>query len=164
MTLASRIGVMNYGEIIQVGTPTDIYEFPNCRFVADFIGSVNMFKGRIVEEDADFVRIDSEELGGRFYVDHGVAAAPNAEVWVAVRPEKVLLGRAAPADSQNCAAGEVINIAYMGNLSVYQLKLDSGRLLKVTQPNLSRHTEDPIDWGDRVYASWQPDSNVVLTT
>ena len=93
MTLASRIGVMNHGEIVQVGTPSDIYEYPNSRFVADFIGSVNMFEGRLIEDEPDHVRIESEDLGGTFFVDHGVSAPPGAIVWVAVRPEKIALSR-----------------------------------------------------------------------
>lgn len=164
MTLSSRIGVMNQGRIVQVGTPTDIYEFPNSRYVADFIGSVNLFRGRIVDQDNDYVRIDSEQAGCRFFVDHGVSAAPNAEVWVALRPEKVLLARQPPDKAdENCSSGEVVQIAYMGNLSVFHLRLDSGQVVRATRPNLSRYTEDPITWGDRVYLHWHADSNVVLT-
>ncbi|HEU4693739.1 MAG TPA: ABC transporter ATP-binding protein, partial [Vicinamibacterales bacterium] len=91
MTLASRIGVMNHGEIVQIGTPTDIYEYPGSRFVADFIGSVNLFEGRIVEDEPNYVRVTSDELGGTFHVGHGVSAAPDATVWVALRPEKIVL-------------------------------------------------------------------------
>jgi putrescine transport system ATP-binding protein len=91
MTLASRIGVMNRGEIVQIGTPTEIYEFPTNKFVADFIGSVNMFEGRLVEDLPDRVRIQSDELGGVIYVDHGISAAPGATVWAAIRPEKIIL-------------------------------------------------------------------------
>ena len=96
MTLATRIGVMNHGEIVQIGTPSDIYEYPSSRFVADFIGSVNMFEGRLVEDEPDHVRVASEELGGTFHVGHGVSAAPDAIVWVALRPEKIVLSARAP--------------------------------------------------------------------
>ena len=95
MTLATRIGVMNHGEIVQIGTASDIYEYPGSRFVADFIGSVNMFEGRLVEDEPDYVRVASDELGATFYVSHGVSAAPHATVWVALRPEKILLLRTA---------------------------------------------------------------------
>ena len=99
MTLASRIGVMNRGEIVQIGTPTEIYEFPQTKFVADFIGSVNMFQGRLVEDLPDHVRIQSDELGATVYVDHGISSAPGATVWAAIRPEKINLLRTPPADT-----------------------------------------------------------------
>src|SRR6187551_1949773 len=89
MALSTRIGLMRSGDLVQVGTPTDIYEFPNSRYVADFIGSVNMFEGRIIEDEPAHVLIESDEAGGRLYIDHGVSAPPDAKVWVAVRPEKI---------------------------------------------------------------------------
>src|SRR5262249_39684940 len=84
MTLAPRIGVMNQGRIVQVGTPHEIYEFPSTRFVAEFIGNVNMFEGHIEADEPDHVTISSHELGGMIYVGHGVSAAPDALVWAAV--------------------------------------------------------------------------------
>src|SRR3954464_12641833 len=108
MTLSSRMGVMNHGQIVQVGTPTDIYEFPATRFVADFIGSVNMFEGRLIEDEPDFVRIRSDELGGVIYVNHGISSAPDATVWAAIRPEKINLSREAPAQAnENVVQGVV---------------------------------------------------------
>ena len=103
MTLASRIGVMNHGEIVQVGKPSDIYEFPSSRFVADFIGSVNMFEGRLIEDEPDYVRVASNELGGTFHVSHGVSAAPDAIVWVALRPEKIQVSRERPDGTKTIA-------------------------------------------------------------
>src|SRR5262245_17002106 len=99
MTLASRIGVMNRGEIVQIGTPTEIYEFPMTKFVADFIGSVNMFEGQLVEDLPDRARIKSDELGGVIYIDHGISSAPGATVWAALRPEKINILRQPPADT-----------------------------------------------------------------
>ncbi|MFO1434901.1 MAG: polyamine ABC transporter ATP-binding protein [Gammaproteobacteria bacterium] len=163
MTLASRIGVMNQGQIVQVGTPGEIYEFPTSRFVADFIGSVNMFEGRIVDEDNDYVRIASPEAGCNIFINHGVAAPPNATLWVAIRPEKVNISHEKPADSNdNCTSGVVQDIAYMGDISVFNVRLDSGKVVKATQPNLIRHAEDKITWDDRVYLHWHPASGVVL--
>ena len=89
MTLSSRIGVMNLGEIVQVGTPKDIYEYPSSKFVAEFIGNVNMFQGRMIEDLPDRVRIESAELGGIIFVDHGVSSAPDSMLCAAVRPEKI---------------------------------------------------------------------------
>src|SRR5690606_32337176 len=106
MTLASRIGVMNQGSIVQVGTPHDIYEFPNSRFVAEFIGNVNMFEGLLVEDEPDHVIIESVQFGAPIYVGHGVSAAPDAAVWVAVRPDKMHITREQPAQAaHNCAPG-----------------------------------------------------------
>jgi putrescine transport system ATP-binding protein len=163
MTLASRIGVMNHGEIVQVGTPSDIYEYPSSRFVADFIGSVNMFEGRLIEDEPDHVRIASEELGGTIFIDHGVSSAPGATVWVALRPEKIALTREAAPGKDNCARGVVKEIAYMGDLSIYLVKLATGKMVRVTQPNTVRHPEDRITWDEQVYLHWHPTSGVVVT-
>ena len=163
MTLASRIGVMNKGQIVQVGTPTDIYEFPNSRFVADFIGSVNMFEGKLIEDEPGYVRIRCAELEHVIYVSHGISAAPEATVSVAIRPEKIELMRAAPAASENRAQGVVQDIAYMGDMSVYLVRLSSGRVLRVTLPNIERHADERIVRGESVHLAWQPSSPVVLT-
>jgi putrescine transport system ATP-binding protein len=165
MTLASRIGVMNHGEIVQIGTPTEIYEYPASRFVADFIGSVNLFQGRIVEDEPDYVRVASDDLGGTFHVGHGVSAAPDATVWVALRPEKILLGRDRPeGDADNRIEGVVAEVAYRGDQSIYLVKLASGRQMRVTQPNTLRQGDsDRIRWDDRVWLSWDASSPVVVT-
>ena len=163
MTLSSRIGVMNHGEIVQVGTPSEIYEYPNSRFVTEFIGSVNMFEGRLIEDEPGYVRIQCDDFEAPIYVDHGVSAAPGATVWVAVRPEKVHIGREKPTSPDNWAMAVVRDIAYMGDLSVYLLRLDSGKVIRVTQPNVFRHAEDRITWDERVYLSWHASSPVVVT-
>ena len=163
MTLASRIGVMDRGEIVQVGTPTDIYEFPTSKFVADFIGSVNMFEGQLVEDEPDHVRIRCPELARTVYVDHGISSAPGATVWVAIRPEKIELSRERPAGEENLERGVVKEIAYMGDLSVYLVRSEGGRMLRVTLPNIERHAEDRISWDETVWLSWHPTSPVVLT-
>jgi putrescine transport system ATP-binding protein len=163
MTLASRIGVMNHGAIVQVGTPRDIYEFPSTRFVAEFIGNVNIFEGRLVEDEPDHVLIESSELQAPLYVGHGVSAAPDAQVWTAVRPEKMQLTRAAPQSQYNKGSGTIREIAYMGDSSVYLVQLDSGKTVRVTQPNTLRHAEDALTWDDRVWVSWHESSAVVVT-
>lgn len=163
MTLATRIGVMNRGEIVQVGTPTDIYEYPTSRFVADFIGSVNMFEGRLVEDEPDHVRIDSRDLGGFVYVDHGISAPPESNVWAAIRPEKINIDRERPPREDNWVRGVVKEIAYMGDVSVYLVKIDSGRMVRISRPNIVRQADDRISWDETVYLSWHPSSPVVLT-
>jgi putrescine transport system ATP-binding protein len=163
MTLASRIGVMNQGEILQTGTPTDIYEYPTSKYVADFIGSVNMFQGRLVEDCPAYVRVASEDLGaGTIFVDHGVSSPPDATVYVAVRPEKVRLTRERPDLTENVFAGTVKEIAYLGDVSRYLVALDTGKLVRVTQPNTDRHA-DGVTWDERVWLSWVPSANVVVT-
>jgi putrescine transport system ATP-binding protein len=162
MTLASRIGVMNHGEIVQAGTPSEIYEFPSSKFVADFVGSVNMFEGKLIEDEPEYVRIGSEELGGTIYVSHGISAPPEAVVWAAVRPEKIFMSTAAPEGSDNVVRGAVQDIAYLGDLSIYIVKLPTGKVVRVTQPNTSRHAE-AIGWDQQVYLSWDASSPVVVT-
>ena len=163
MTLSSRIGLMNHGEIVQVGTPSEIYEYPNSRFVAEFVGSVNTFEGTLVEDEPSYVRIGSDDLEAPIYVDHGVSSAPGATVWAAIRPEKISIGRERPAGPDNWASGIVRDIAYMGDLSIYIVKLDSGKLVRVTQPNVHRHADDRITWEERVYLTWHAESPVVVT-
>jgi putrescine transport system ATP-binding protein len=174
MTLSSRMGVMNHGQIVQVGTPSDIYEFPATRFVADFIGSVNMFEGKLIEDEPDFVRIRCEDLGGVVYVNHGISSAPDATVWVAVRPEKINISRQPPAPAggvhqpaagpgENIVRGTVKEIAYMGDMSIYLVQVESGKTIRVTIPNVARHSEDRITWDETVYVSWHAESPVVLT-
>ena len=163
MTLATRIGVMNRGSIVQVGTPTDIYEYPTSKFVADFIGSVNMFEGRLIEDEPDHVRIRCPELGTTVFVDHGISSAPGATVWVAIRPEKIELSRQRPEGAENLERGVVKEIAYMGDVSVYLVKIDGGKMVRVTLPNIERHADDRISWDETVWLSWHPTSPVVLT-
>ncbi len=162
MTLASRIGVMDHGEIVQAGTPSEIYEFPSSKFVADFVGSVNIFEGKLIEDEPEHVRIASAELGGVIYVSHGISAAPEATVWAAVRPEKVFMSTAQPQGTDNSVRGAVQDIAYLGDLSIYLVKLPTGKVVRVTQPNTSRHAE-AITWDQEVYLSWDPSSPVVVT-
>jgi putrescine transport system ATP-binding protein len=162
MSLSTRIGVMNAGEIIQVGTPKDIYEYPNSKFVTEFIGNVNMFEGRLIEDEPDHVRIESKDLGGTIYVDHGVSSAPEAVVWAAIRPEKITLSVERPQQQDNVTHGVVKEIAYMGDMSVYLVKLDSGRVARVTQPNAYRHADDLVTWEQSVYLHWHASSPVVL--
>jgi putrescine transport system ATP-binding protein len=163
MTLASRIGVMNRGEIVQIGTPRQIYEFPATRFVADFIGSVNLFDGRLVEDEPDHVRVACEAFPNLVYVDHGVSAPPNSQLWVAIRPEKIALERTQPEGADNWVRGVIKEIAYMGDLSIYMVSVAGGREVRVTQTNVARKGAEAFTWGEEVYLSWDPSSPVVGT-
>jgi putrescine transport system ATP-binding protein len=161
MTLSTRIGVMEAGRIVQIGTPKDIYEYPNCKFVAEFIGNVNMFQGQMIEDEPDHVRIATPEMEGTIYVNHGVSAASDAVVWAAVRPEKIQLSIEPPQQQDNVTRGVVKEIAYMGDMSIYLVQLGTGKMMRVTQPNAHRHADD-ITWDQQVYLHWHASSPVVL--
>jgi putrescine transport system ATP-binding protein len=171
MTMATRIGVMSEGKILQIGQPADIYETPNCRFVADFIGSVNLFKGRVVEDQPDHVVIETPEC--KHYVSHGITGTEGMEVHVAVRPEKMTIQRTQPLDSEreslaevgfNLVQGTIQDLAYLGSLTTYHVKLASGAVLKVTYTNTARHEASQLTWGDTVYVWWCGSDVVVLTS
>jgi putrescine transport system ATP-binding protein len=162
MTLSTRIGVMNAGKIVQTGTPQEIYEFPSNRFVADFIGSVNMFEGVVTEDEPEYVRIQSEEAGSTLYIGHGISCVPGAQVAVAIRPEKMVIRHEPPESEENRLTGTIREIAYMGDLSIYLVELDTGKTVKVTMPNLVRSAEQPLTWDDQVYLTWHDTAAVVL--
>jgi putrescine transport system ATP-binding protein len=169
MSLATRIGVMNLGEIAMIGEPTEIYEFPNSRFVANFIGSANMFEGVVVEDEPDHVRIRSADLGTDIYVGHGVDCAPDQILWWAIRPEKITLTRERPAAAgepgdANMIKGFVEDIAYLGDMTVYQVKLANGKYMRVTKTNSRRGDPDAISWDESVWASWTGTAGSVLVS
>ena len=170
MTMATRIGVMSEGKILQIGRPREIYETPNCRFVADFIGTVNLFKGQVSVDEADHVVIESTEC--RHYISHGITGTHGMQVDVAVRPEKMCLQATAPLASERDSAAEdgfnqvqgvITDIAYLGSLTTYHVRLASGLVLKVTQTNAARHTSVPLGSGDPVWVWWGGSDVVVLT-
>lgn len=161
MTLASRIGVMRQGEILQVGTPSDIYEFPASRYVADFIGSVNLTEGKLTVDEPDHVKIACPQWGIEVYVNHGVAAPPDAVVSVALRPEKLLLTHSPEPDAANQLSGVIVGIAYLGSATRYLVRLNTQVTVEVMQPNIARHDEGFAD-GQNVWLSFDPSSPVVL--
>lgn len=163
MTMATRIGVMHDGKILQTGTPHKVYEYPNCRRTAEFIGTVNIFSGTVIENSADHLIINAPELDREIYVDHGISGSAGTEVWVAVRPEKMVINTAPPSGNYNHARGKVEEIAYIGGLSVYHVKTQSDMTIRATLANVERLAEDRITWDDEVYLSWQPGAAVVLT-
>ncbi len=162
MSMSSRIAVMDKGRIIQIGTPNEIYEFPNSRYVADFIGSVNLFEGRLVEDESDHCVIDSEEAGCAFHVGHGVSGTEGMTLWIALRPEKIRMTRSDGPLGVNELDGVIKEIAYLGDISIYHVRLAGGKTVKVTQPNLSRGAAREFTWEDRVRLCWAADAGVVL--
>jgi len=171
MVMATRIGVMSEGKILQIGRPSDIYETPNCRFVADFIGSVNLFKGTVDVDEADHVVINSPEC--LHYVSHGITGTAGMTVHVAVRPEKMTIQPERPQDDErespeqvgfNIAQGVIKDLAYLGSLTTYHVQLDgAATVVKVTHTNAARHDASQLTWGDRVYVWWCGSDVVFLT-
>jgi putrescine transport system ATP-binding protein len=161
MTMASRIAVMSEGRFLQVGTPSAIYETPATRFVADFIGDVNLMEGSLTVDEPDHVIIDSADC--KHYVGHGITGTVGMAVTVALRPEKVFLSRERPEGEFNHAVGTVKELSYFGAFTVYHLKLTSGQMLKVSTANFARHPDDDFTWGDTVWAYWSRSAPVVLT-
>ena len=164
MTLATRIGVMNHGVIVQTAEPHDMYEYPSNRFVAEFIGNVNMFEGTVVTDERDSATVHCTDLQGLVYLDHGISCASNQSVSVAIRPEKLRITRDAPNTPHNRCEGVITEVAYMGSQSIYKVRLASGCEVRVTQPNAQRDSGDRLTWDDHVHLSWDPDSSVVLTS
>jgi putrescine transport system ATP-binding protein len=167
MTLGTRLGVMNHGRIVQVGTPAEIYESPATRFVAGFIGSVNLFEGRVRGggSGAGGVYIESTELGCLLRAERCAGISAGATVWTAIRPERINIGRQPPAppDGENAVPGTVREIAYMGDMSIYLVRIASGRMLRVTLPNIGRGAERALAREESVWLSWHGSSPVVLT-
>ncbi|KEA63156.1 Putrescine transport ATP-binding protein PotG [Marinobacterium lacunae] len=162
MTMAGRIAIMDEGWIAQVGSPMDIYESPNSRMIAEFIGSVNLFEGDIVADEADHAIIAAPGIAQPLFVSHGVSTnVENKHVWLAVRPEKTLLTRERPEGEYNWASGQVHDIAYLGGLSVFYVKLESGQIVQCMLANRERRGDYP-SWNEQVYISWEATSGVVL--
>jgi putrescine transport system ATP-binding protein len=163
MTVADRIAVMDHGRLVQVASPSEIYELPNSRWVADFIGDVNLIEGQVLEAGAPGTVIASAAAGQL----RGLAcegAKRGDTVWVALRPEKVRIAREPPArPEENCVAGTVGTIGYLGDLSIYQVRLDNGFVMKAAVANVTRLVERAIGWDDRVWLSWTPEAATVLT-
>ncbi|MBM3632508.1 MAG: polyamine ABC transporter ATP-binding protein [Alphaproteobacteria bacterium] len=164
MTMSSRMGVMEEGRIRQIGAPHDVYEFPNSRFVAEFIGTINIFEGVVLEDEPDHVLIDSEAAGCQLYVTHSAAVPVGAQVAIAVRPEKVMISTNKPSGNRNFAKGVVREIAYLGDFSIYYVELSSGKIIQAALPNLLRLSERDIKWDDEIYVYWRAENGVVLTS
>ncbi|RNC96405.1 MAG: ABC transporter ATP-binding protein [Oricola sp.] len=161
MTMSDRIAVMDAGTVVQTGTPGEIYEAPNTRYVADFIGNVNMFEGRITAVENGLAEMEaSDGFGIRAVAQPGVDAGKHA--WFAIRPEKVDVTRTKPEQDHNAVEGEVWDIAYLGGLTVFNVRLDSGTVIKATVLNSERAVEDPIGYEERVWLSFDPDCGILL--
>jgi putrescine transport system ATP-binding protein len=163
MTVADRIAVMDHGKIIQVATPSEVYEQPNSRYVADFIGDINLLEGRVASAAGGAVKLDCVGTGATVEVDQDLTAAAGDAAWFAVRPEKVAISLDRPPNGAvNAVEGEVWDIGYLGDVSVYHVRLPTGATVKSTVTNRTRLVERPITWDDKVWLSWSRDGGVVL--
>ena len=161
MTMSTRIAVMNAGRILQVDTPTAIYEYPEYRFVADFIGLVNLFEGRVVESRDDHLFIES--TAGRLQMRALHPHAVGTPVTVAIRPEKLQICQTYQEGGVNQIRGIVEDIAYLGDVSIYRVRINPALLVEMTLTNVQPRTEQALTWGQEVAMEWSPTSGVVLT-
>ncbi|ARP84609.1 polyamine ABC transporter ATP-binding protein [Bordetella genomosp. 8] len=162
MTMANRLAVMTEGQIVQVGTPQDVYEFPNSRFVAGFIGSTNLFSGTIVVDEPDHVAIESDQLSRQLYVSHGVSEPLGMQVYVSIRPERIVVSRDQPESIYNWAHGAVTHMAWMGSYALYHIRLDSGMTVEATVPRQVFAQDDAPAIHEEVYVAWDAESATVL--
>jgi putrescine transport system ATP-binding protein len=162
MTVADRIGVMNQGRLMQVATAPELYEQPSSRWVADFVGDVNLIEGRVVEAGAAATVIDSAAIG-RLRAGAASGAKSGDTVWIALRPEKIRLSLEQRGAMENSVSGTVRDIAYLGDLSIYKVALDNGFVMEAATANLTRVIERPISWDDRVWLTWDAAAGMVLT-
>jgi putrescine transport system ATP-binding protein len=162
MTMADRIAILDKGEVMQVATPPEIYEAPRSRYVASFVGNINMFEGTVGEKRGAAVAI--ELPGGSTILSEGGGDAPvGTEVAFAIRPEKIAVSSTPPASAVNLLEGEIYDLAYLGDMTVYHVRLAGGQVVKASALNAARVTADPLTWNDKAWVSFRPDAGVVLT-
>jgi putrescine transport system ATP-binding protein len=164
MTMSSRIGVMEAGRIVQISTPSALYEYPATRFVAEFIGGVNMLTGTVMEQADDRLTVRCHELEADVVARHAQPIPLGTDVSLAIRPEKIDAVEVAPAaDTDNVVSGQVVEIGYLGDVSIYHVKTDKGLVLRVQETHAVRTSDPHYDWGDRLYLVWKPADAIVLT-
>jgi len=160
MTMASRIAVMSKGRVLQVGTPEEVYEHPATRFVADFIGNVNLFNGRLSVDESDHCAAVTGI--GEIHVGHGVSGTLNMPVAIAVRPEKMEISKTKPDVDRNLFTGQVKEIAYFGSYNTYIVIASDGTRVRITEANTSRQDMSKITWEDAVFFWWSDGAGIVL--
>jgi putrescine transport system ATP-binding protein len=163
MTMAGRLAVMSEGRIVQIGSPSQVYEFPNSRFSAEFIGSTNLFEGTVVADEPDHIFVESEDLESRIYVSHGITGPLGMPVGISVRPERIKVSLDKPSTPHNWARGVVSDVAYMGSYSLYHVRLPSGKTVVSNLSSSHLMAEGAPSYNDDVFVYWSPASGVVLT-
>jgi putrescine transport system ATP-binding protein len=165
MVMADRIAVMGEGRTVQVGRPEEIYETPSSRYVAEFLGDVNLFETRVETIEHPMAHLEAKDAKAGFYVLDDDCPPPGSTVWLAVRPEKMRISLDPPAEgARNVLAGEIWDIGYTGDWTNYIVKLPGEKLVRVARANSQRFVERPIGWDDKVWVSFDPDAGVVLTS
>ena len=161
MAMASRIAVMSQGRVLQVGTPKEIYEYPNCRFVADFIGNVNLWEGTLDVDAAERCAVKTQH--GVVNVGHGISGSLGMTCAVAIRPEKITISKARPERQANLFGGKVKEIAYFGSYNTFIVEMSGGGTVKILEANTSRYDGGDITWNDTVFFWFDETAPVVLT-
>jgi putrescine transport system ATP-binding protein len=162
MTVASRVAVMDEGRLIQVATPDRIYETPNCVYVADFIGDVNIIEGHATAVGPERYRIDWSDALPPLTATSAAPFSDGQKCHLAIRPEKVSIATEKPVDADNIVEGKVLDIAYLGNLSTYHVELPGGTIIKAQTANTRRISRRNITWEDSVWLSWTATAGVLL--
>jgi putrescine transport system ATP-binding protein len=162
MTMSTRMAVMNEGRIRQIGTPGEIYEFPANSFVAGFIGAANQFQSRVLDQEDDVLLVHADSAGGELRVCHPQSVAAGSPLVVAVRPEKVRITLEEPPPGDNRLSGRVEEIAYLGDVSIYHVRVPGGALIEAQLTNRARNVQAEITWGDEAWISWKADDAVAL--
>ncbi len=162
MTMADRIAIMDKGKVMQVATPAEVYEAPASRFVADFVGNVNILEGTVAERSGDTATITGAS-GAQIRVQNAGEAQAGSTVAFAIRPEKIKVSSKRPEAAANVMEGAVWDLAYLGDMTVYHVKLADGQVVTASALNSSRTVEDPLSWDDRAWISFAPDAGIVLT-
>lgn len=162
MTVASRIAVMDKGELVQVATPGDIYENPRTRYIAGFIGDVNIFEGRVSAVSDGCIEIDAND-GYKFKTRSAEPVTVGQQVWLALRPEKMRIAHDQPASAVNAIPGRVEDIGYLGSISHYHVRTAAGQRVTALRANAAHAVERTINWEDDVWLDWPVDAGVVLT-
>ena len=166
MTLSSRVAVMNEGRFIQIGTPSQVYESPNNKFVADFFGTINFFNATVqnANQDSKVLRATLEKTGTELDAKFDGNIHAGDQITIAVRPEKISITKNNPeAENLTVTKGVVEDLAYYGNRSIYRIRSQSGRIIQVSAQNFARSEQLALEWDDEVYLSWNSSCNVVLT-
>ena len=161
MTVSSRVALMDEGKMVQVATPSQIYEAPNSIYTADFIGDVNIISGTAKPE--------SRQISIVWDAEHAPIIAPSDAsfgtddtIHFAIRPEKVGISAEKPAASENSYQGKILDIAYLGNISTYHVELPSGHIIKAQTANTQRLSERGLTWEDTVWVYFQGSAGVLL--
>ncbi len=160
MVVADRIGVMDRGRLVQVAEPEEIYQRPNSRWVADFVGDINLFEGRVGDD-----RLSVEgTAAGQVRLAEPIVAEPRTLVWVAVRPERMRVSRDEPTpDMENRLAGTIAEIGYLGELSIYQVRLADGSRVKAAIANTGDDGACALRAEENVWLSFSAAAAIVLT-